>query len=210
MALLTHVNKAWGTSFASVDRVDFPGRKDELTAFEAKVPSGDPQARRRWLDFIDWYRDAMTDGRTGGWKPRASTSQDADLPLHRRRCGAASRVELRRAVPGRGEARRGRAHHQRRVELRGQLRRSRAGSHRRASITAHTYGFEPAGAEDEVGIVARIYNATASGANQLHDYNPNVVSSQSRMDAQRSHIKWLFHVPNPIVPVALWYPNVSI
>ena len=72
------------------------------------------------------------------------------------------------------------------------------------------YGFEPAGAEDEVGIVARIYNATASGANQLHDYNPNVVSSQSRIEAQRNHIAWLFHVPKPIVPVALWYPNVDM
>jgi hypothetical protein len=60
------------------------------------------------------------------------------------------------------------------------------------------FGFEPAGAEDETGIVARIYNATASGANQLHDYNPNVVSSKSRTDAQRAHLKWLFHT-DPIV-----------
>ena len=30
------------------------------------------------------------------------------------------------------------------------------------------------------------------------------------MDAQRAHIKYLFHVPGPVVPVALWYPNVSL
>ena len=72
------------------------------------------------------------------------------------------------------------------------------------------FGFEPAGAEDEKGIAARIYNATASGANQLHDYNPNVVSSESRIAAQRRNLPWLFHVANPVVPVALWYPNVAL
>lgn len=70
------------------------------------------------------------------------------------------------------------------------------------------FGFEPAGAEDEKGIVARIYNATASGANQLHDYAGNVTQSEERINTQRRHLKYLFHVEKPIVPVALWYPNV--
>jgi hypothetical protein len=72
------------------------------------------------------------------------------------------------------------------------------------------FGFEPAGPEDAHGIAARIYNATASGANQLHDYNPNVAGSSATIEAQREHFKYLFHVPSPVVPVALWYPNVSL
>jgi hypothetical protein len=72
------------------------------------------------------------------------------------------------------------------------------------------FGFEPAGNEDENGIIARIYNATASGANQLHDYNPNVISSKTRLEAQQKHFKYLFHVEKPIVPVALWYPNEAL
>jgi hypothetical protein len=72
------------------------------------------------------------------------------------------------------------------------------------------YGFEPAGSEDEKGIVARIYNATASGANQLHDYTPNVTRTKARTDVQQAHLKYLFHVAEPVVPVALWYPNVSL
>lgn len=72
------------------------------------------------------------------------------------------------------------------------------------------FGFEPAGEENLDGIHARIYNATASGANQLHDYVPNVVDSSSRVTTQQNDIKYLFHVPKPSVPVALWYPNVSM
>jgi hypothetical protein len=37
---------------------------------------------------------------------------------------------------------------------------------------------------DESGIVARIYNATASGADQLFEYNGNVVSAKPRLDGE--------------------------
>ena len=36
-------------------------------------------------------------------------------------------------------------------------------------------GFEPAAAVDANGVIGRIYNATASGARQLHDYTPNTL-----------------------------------
>jgi hypothetical protein len=36
-------------------------------------------------------------------------------------------------------------------------------------------GFEPASGVDAKGVVARVYNATASGARQLHDYTPNTL-----------------------------------
>jgi len=204
------VNKAWGTSFGSLEKVDFPGHKDDLTAFEAKVPSGDPQVRRRWLDFIDWYRDAMTEW--SDWWMKTTRKHFGKTPIYLCTGGDAE--------PHHGsnfaEQCRVAAKHDAGVRITNEASDyaanfvitrwvASAGKHYNAY-----FSFEPAGAEDEVGIVARIYNATASGANQLHDYNPNVVSTQSRMDAQRSHIKWLFHVPSPIVPVALWYPNVDL
>jgi len=55
------LNKTWGTAFKGYEDIDFPGRKDKLIAFNMEVQSGDPHARRRWLDFIDWYRAAMTE-----------------------------------------------------------------------------------------------------------------------------------------------------
>lgn len=204
------VNKAWGTSFASADKVDFPGRKDELTAFEAKTSSGDPQIRRRWLDFIDWYRAEMTDW--SDWWMETTRKHFPDTPIYLCTGGDAE--------PHHGsdfaEQCRVAAKHGAGVRITNEASDYTANfviTRWVASAGKHYgayYGFEPAGSEDEVGIVARIYNATASGANQLHDYNPNVLSTQSRIDAQRNHIKWLFHVPKPIVPVALWYPNVAM
>jgi hypothetical protein len=42
-------------------------------------------------------------------------------------------------------------------------------------------GFEPAGLVDEKGVVARIYNATASGIRQLHYYQPNILQSKAAL-----------------------------
>ena len=204
------INKAWGTDFKTLEGVDFPGRKDELTAFQQKVDSGDSGARRRWIDFIDWYRAAMTDwsdwwmATTRKHFPKTSiylcTGGDAE-PHHGSNFAEQSRVAAKHDAGVRitNEA----------SDYAANFAITRwvasAGKHYGAY-----YGFEPAGAEDEKGIVARIYNATASGANQLHDYAPNVTQSQERMDAQREHLKYLFHVKEPVVPVALWYPNVSL
>ena len=204
------VNKAWGTSCGSVENVDFPGRKDELAEFEKTTSSGDPQARRRWLDFIDWYRSEMT-GWSDWWMettrkhfPKTPiylcTGGDAE-PHHgsdfAEQCRVAAKHDAGVRITNEG------SNYTNNFVITRWV--ASAGKHYGAY-----FSFEPAGAEDETGIVARIYNATASGANQLHDYNPNVVSSQSRIEAQRKHIKWLFHVPKPIVPVALWYPNVAM
>ena len=204
------LNKAWGTTFGSVDGVDFPGRKDDLAAFEAKTASSNPHVRRQWLDFIDWYRGEMTDwsdwwiGTTRKYFPKTPiylcTGGDAE-PHHGSNFAEQCRVA---------------AKHEAGVRITNEASDyasnfvitrwvASAGKHYGAF-----YGFEPAGEENEVGIVARIYNATASGANQLHDYSPNVLGSQSRVQAQRDSIAWLFHVPKPVVPVALWYPNVDM
>lgn len=204
------LNKAWGTSFTSVDKTDFPGRQDDLTAFEAKTSSGDPQVRRRWLDFIDWYRGEMTEW--SDWWIKTTRKHFPDTPIYLCTGGDAEPhhgsnfAEQCRVAAKHGAGVR--------ITNEGSNYASNFAVTRWVASAGKHYGayysFEPAGAEDEVGIVARIYNATASGANQLHDYNPNVVSTETRLDSQRKHIKWLFHVPKPIVPVALWYPNVDM
>lgn len=204
------VNEAWGAEFKSLDEVDFPGRKDDLKAFREQIPSGKPEVRRRWLDFIDWYRDAMT--RWSDWWMEITRKHFPDTPIYL--CTGGD------AVPEHGsdfaEQCRVSAKHKGGVRITNEASDYKANfslTRWVASAGKHYgayFGFEPAGAEDEKGIVARIYNATASGANQLHDYSPNVVNSKTRIDTQRAHIKHLFHVPEPVVPVALWYPNVSM
>ncbi len=204
------LNKAWGTSYSTIGDANFPGRRDELKAFRERVSKGEPQARRRWLDFVDWYREAMT--RWADWWIETTRKYFPDTPIYLCTGGDAK--------PEHGsnfaEQCRVAAKHKAGVRITNEgsnyaanfaLTRwvASAGRHYGAY-----FGFEPAGAEDEIGIVARIYNATASGANQLHDYNPNIVNSSRTIEQQRKHIKYLFHVAKPIIPVALWYPNVSL
>lgn len=204
------LNKTWGAEFKSFAEADFPGRKEQLAEFERQLPPEKPEMRRRWLDFIDWYRAAMTEW--SDWWIETTKKHFPKTPIYLCTGGDAE--------PHHGsnfaEQCRVAAKHGQGVRITNEASDyaqnfmvtrwvAAAGKHYGAF-----YGFEPAGAEDEKGIVARIYNATASGANQLHDYTPNVTSSQSRTDAQRAHFKYLFRVRKPIVPVALWYPNVYL
>jgi len=53
---LEALNQAWGTDFADWNAADYP---PAAYSNEADVKST-PEARRRWLDFIDWYFGSMT------------------------------------------------------------------------------------------------------------------------------------------------------
>jgi hypothetical protein len=64
-------------------------------------------------------------------------------------------------------------------------------------------GFEPASQVNEKGVVARIYNALASGARQFHDYTPNLMTNPKALQNFRAFAPWL--TPRrPQVPVALY------
>ena len=62
---LEQLNAAWGTDFARAEDITYP----EWTATEGPdyeqiqrlAPPERAQARRRWLDFIQWYLDAMVE-----------------------------------------------------------------------------------------------------------------------------------------------------
>jgi hypothetical protein len=204
------LNKAWGTATQNFDQVDFPGRKDELIKFQELVQSGDPGLRRRWLDFIDWYRGAMTNW--SDWWIGTARKYFPDTPIYL--CtGGDSRPQYGSNF---AEQTRVAAKHNAGIRITNEASDYKTNFSYTgwvASAGKHYntyYGFEPAGEENEEGIIARIYNATAAGANQLFDYPGNVTSSQNRMDIQQEHLKYLFHVTEPIIPVALWYPNVSL
>jgi hypothetical protein len=67
-------------------------------------------------------------------------------------------------------------------------------------------GFEPAGAVDPFGVVARIYNATASGIRQLHYYAPNILQSGNALQNYRANAR-LLKPRTPIVTTALYVPR---
>ncbi len=207
---LDSLNKTWGTKFTDFSKIDFPGRKDKLEEFEKVVQSGNPAARRQWIDFIDWYRGAMTNwadlwmGTTRKYFPNTTiylcTGGDS-----RPQFGSNFAEQTRVAAKHGAGVRITNEGSDYKTNFSYTAWVASAGKHYKTF-----FGFEPAGEENEKGIVARIYNATATGANQLFDYPSNVTSSKNRTEAQQKHFKYLFHVPEPIVPVALWYPNVSL
>jgi hypothetical protein len=207
---LDKLNKRWGTDFTDFGKIDFPGRKDNLEKFQKTVQSGSPLARRQWIDFIDWYRGAMTNWAdtwigitrkyfpvtpvylcTGGDSRPQFGSNFAEQTRIAAKYGAGVRITNEGSDY--------------KTNFSYTAWVASAGKHYKTF-----FGFEPAGEENEKGIIARIYNATATGANQLFDYPSNVTSSKNRTDVQQKHFKYLFHVSEPIVPVALWYPNVSL
>lgn len=67
-------------------------------------------------------------------------------------------------------------------------------------------GFEPWGVLNANGIVSRIYNATASGVNQLHFKDYNVLDDPGRMEKYIEYIQF-FQPRSPIVDVAVIYPR---
>ncbi len=207
---IDQLNKAWGTEFKNFHEVDFPGRKDKLRAFYNLVHSGDPQARRRWIDFVDWYRAAMTEW--SDWWMKTTRDFFPETPIYL--CTGGN------AIPPHGSNFAEQTRVAAKYDAGIRITNEASWYPENFSITRwvasagkhyNTYfGFEPAGPENEKGIIARIYNATASGANQLHDYAGNVTRSGSRTEVQQKHIQYLYHVDKPIVPVALWYPDVTL
>jgi hypothetical protein len=71
------------------------------------------------------------------------------------------------------------------------------------------FSFEPAGACDEHGVIARIYNATASGAKGLHYYFPNLFATEQ---AHANFVRFgsQFRQRKPLVEVAVYYPETHI
>jgi hypothetical protein len=206
---LPALRNAWGVDAGTWEEVDFPARGPEVEKTKAHVFDGTAQERRYWLDFVEWYRAEMTRW-SDSWI-ETTRRHFPDTPIYL--CTGGD------AIPEHGsnfaEQCRVAAKYNAGVRITNESSNyaanfsitrwvAAAGRHYNAY-----FGFEPAGAEDEVGIVARIYNATASGANQLHDYNPNVMTSATRLEAQRKHLPYLFRT-KPIVPVALWYPETHL
>ena len=190
------LNKAWGTSFGGVD---------EVQPFLRDAAPND----RAWIDFCDWYigsmnewaRFWMTETRkhfpkgdiylcTGGHAP----------PEHGANFGTQCKIA---------------------AEVGGGVRITNEASDLRANFSltrwvasaGQQYGayfsFEPAGGVDVNGVVARIYNATASGAKGLHYYYPNLFCSE---EVQGRFIRWgeNFKQRDPVVDVAVYYPQTHI
>lgn len=179
----------------------------ELEQVKPMLRSAAPNDRA-WLDFVTWYTDSMNEWAsfwlgetrkhfpgeiylcTGGHAPPehgADFSQQCKLAAA---CGAGVRITNEGSDYRHNFA----------------LTRWVASSGRqyRAYVS-----FEPASSVTPDGLVARIYNATASGARGLHYYYNNVFDSQPARDGFLRQIGQ-FRQRRPLVSIAVYYPQTHI
>ena len=188
---------AWGPRF--------PGALDRAKPFLRKDAPND----RAWLDFCEWYIGSMTEWSrfwltetrrnfpkgdiylcTGGHAPAEHGSDFGD------QCKAAAE-----------------AHAGVRITNESSDYAANFSLTRWVASAGRQYGayfsFEPASGVDANGIVARVYNATASGARGLHYYFDNLFSAEpprARFIAYGSY----FQQRRPITEIAIYYPETWI
>jgi hypothetical protein len=184
---------AWGTQPAKWDEI--------LPAKNEKVPSV-----RAWLDTVDWYRDSMNCWVELWMKTTAKEMPGTEIylctgghapPEHGSEFGIQSKLA---------------------AKYKGGVRITNEGSDYAANFAITRwvgsasrfyggfFGYEPASSVNEVGILARIFNATASGARQLHDYSNNTLGNQKSLANWRKY-GHLMKARKPKIDVAVWYPN---
>lgn len=194
---VAHLNAAWKTKFASFDDV------------KPFVPRGKEWSNRAKLDFIDWYIGSMTDYTrlwltetranmpktpiylcTGGHAPPEHGSDFAE------QCKAAAAVKGGVRITNEASD----------YNLNFALTRWVASASRQYGAY---FSFEPASGVTPSGVVARIYNATASGAKGLHYYLDNVFGSPAARDAFVANGSE-FQQRKPVTEVGLFYPETDI
>jgi formylglycine-generating enzyme required for sulfatase activity len=212
------INAAWGTAWQKETEIGFPPlaipERNRILTPDEFNGSGVPfyssaSERRRWLDFMFWYKQTMTDwcdwwlALTRHYFPSQEiylcTGGDAH-PAHgsdfSAQCKVAARHKAGVRITNEGS----------------EYGNNFYWTHWVASASrfyGSFFGFEPAGEVNQPGIVARIYNATAAGAHQLHYYAGNVVDSQGRIDTYSRNARMIFQ-GQPIVPLALFYPKTDL
>ena len=192
---IAKLNTAWGTRFAGFD--------DVKTFLPDKAPSDRARA-----DFVEWYQRAMTEWATFWVETTRRYMPKTEIYL----CtggdgvpflGADFTAQAKAIQPfGAGI----------RITNEGSDYAHNFHLTREVATATRLYqtfcGFEPASGVTPTGVVARIYNATASGARQLHFYTPNVLSHDfgTALDYFRTNLVWL--APRqPHVELALYLPR---
>jgi hypothetical protein len=173
------LNTAWGTAYASFDAV--------ATFLPEKAPSDRARA-----DFVEWYQQAMTDWSAFWVKAARKVFPKTALYL----CtGGDGNPALGADFTAQTEAIARNGAGVRITNEGSDYAHNFSVTREVATATRHykTFcGFEPASKVDAGGVVARIYNATASGARQLHDYIPNTLGQGvDALSSFRANAVWL-------------------
>jgi len=203
--------RAWlKRKYGTIEKLSSAWQKP-MGSFEAVRPflKKDAPSDRAWLDMCDWYIGSMTEYARWWLRETRKHFPNGDIQL----CtGGHAPPEHGADFGDQCKAA---------AEIRGGVRITNEGSDYRANFSltrwvasaSRFYGarfsFEPAGEVKPHGVIGRIYGATASGANGLHYYCPNIFGSE---EAMANFEKWghEFKQRKPIVEIAVYYPQTHI
>lgn len=193
---LNGLNAAWKTQITDINAVKPFLKKD--------APSD-----RAWIDFLDWYIGSMTDWCRFWLQETRKNFPNGEIylctggngnPDHGSNFGDQCKVAA--AVHG-GV----------RITNEGSNYEGNFALTRWVAAAGRQYGayfsFEPAGDVNSIGVITRVYNATASGARGLHYYYPNLLNSEK---ASENFARWgkEFKQRKPIAELAVYYPETFI
>jgi len=199
------LNRSWGTDYPSFAAAQYPPVGEHGQPGPA-LNLRQAAHRRRWLDFIEWYRESMND-----WVAFWMAAARKHFP----------RAEIYLCTGGDGHPTHGSDFTfqcQAAAAVGGGVRITNEGSDYTANLmltrwvgTAgrHFGGYftyEPASGVDQYGLAARIYNVAASGARGLFEYSNNVTGSAPRRRHFRANLP-LLQRGTPQVDVAFFVPT---
>ena len=211
------LNAAWGTDFPAFQAVKMPEvntapiegfRVDEFTA-AGTFAQQSVADRRRWLDFIDWYRSAMTD--YADFWMRTTAKYFPGTPVY---LCTGGRAEAWHASEFAQQCKVAAKNH-------GGVRITNEASEyamnflvtnwvaSAANFYQAQFSFEPAGQVTEKGVVCRVYNAAATGANELHYYQGNIMDLEHKPGILMHNLAYL-NGSRPLVDMGLLYPDVPM
>ncbi|HEX8523185.1 MAG TPA: family 14 glycosylhydrolase [Tepidisphaeraceae bacterium] len=169
----------------------------------------DAPSDRAWIDFVDWYQQSMTDYAQFWISETRKNFPRGDIylctgghapPEHGADFGEQCRIA---ALSGAGV---------RITNEDSDYANNCSITRWVASASRHYnnyFSYEPAAQVDARGVVARIYNATASGARGLHYYYGNLFDSPAQTQA---FLRWgsEWKQRDPITEIAVYYPSTWI
>ena len=190
---ISRLNQAWDTTFATFDKVA-PFVPDEKHTDRAR------------LDLVQWYMRAMTD--YAEWWVATTRELAPTVPVLL--CtGGSGLPELGADMAGQTKMV---ARHGAGMRITNEASDYGENFHLTRMVGSASlhygayFGYEPAGAVDENGIVARVYNAVASGAWEFFHYdNPPRGDRGERYKRCRS----LMHVRTPVIEVGMFWSRTS-
>lgn len=215
---INKLNTSWGTEYKSFGAVSVPDVKTGIHNFRVYEGSeagyystNDACRRRRWIDFIDWYRLSMTEYAAFWMDTARKYFPETELylctggqaePWHASEFAQQSKISAKAG---------------------GGVRITNEASDYNANFTVTNwvtsacrfyggyFSFEPAGQVTERGVVCRVYNGAATGARSLHYYGGNIMGNKERAENFAKNVHFLkeggvtreIGLLNPDTPIVL-------